>query len=198
MPAPLPAPDAPARLSALAPRPASTGRASEGQQLFEESELVAAALRAMRAHQPSEALGDLSLYRSRFPRGLMEGEVALTEVQADLELGLDAAALHRLEELGHDDFRGVPRPDEARLLRAELLARQDACGRALIDFDALLAVPLESALEQRALWGRSACRSVLGDAVGERADLSRYLMKFPDGRFAGDARQLLAGRQLRR
>ena len=172
-------------------------RDAKGQQLFEESRLLAEALRDLRARHPADALGELSLYRSRYPRGLMAGEASLTEVRAELDLGLDAQALRRLEELAADDFREVPRPDEARLLRAELLARGGGCGRAMADFDGLLASPLESALEQRALYGRAACRSTLGDTAGGRADLARYLEKFPDGQFAGSARQGVAGGAVR-
>jgi hypothetical protein len=168
-------------------------RDTRSQRLYDESRLIGAAVTALRAHQPAQALEQVSVYRRKYPRGSMEGEAALAEVQAELDLGLDAIALQQLEDLGRDDFRGVPRPDESRLLRAELLARKTKCGPAVDDFDRLLGSSLEASLEQRALFGRAVCRSKLGNADGARADFSRYLARFPDGRFSGQARRSLAG-----
>jgi hypothetical protein len=118
----------------------------------------------------------------------------LIEVQADLALGLDAQALRQLEALALDDFQDISRPDEARLLRAELLARRSECGRAVYDFDRLLSAPLEAAIEQRALYGRAVCRGAIGDAAGGRADAARYLARFPDGQFSAAARQLVGAK----
>jgi len=166
----------------------AASKPSEGQRLFEESGLMASALRNLQAHRPAEALQDLSRYHARFSHGMMAGEAALTEVRAYLDLGLDTKALARLEDLARTDFEGIPRPDEARLLRAELLARTRDCPRAIQDFDKLLVGHLEPALDGRALYGRAACRAALGDSTGSRADLSTYLARFPDGPFAGAAR----------
>jgi hypothetical protein len=165
---------------------------THSRRLYDESRLIGAAVTALRAHQPAEALEQVSIYRRKYPRGLMEGEAALAEVQAELDLGLDGIALQQLEDLGRDDFRRVPRPDESRLLRAELLARRNSCGPPIDDFDRLLGGSLEQSLEQRALFGRAVCRSKSGDADGARADFGRYLARFPDGRFAGQARRSLA------
>lgn len=65
------------------------------------------------------------------------------------------------------------------------------------DFDACLRGTLPStnattrATQERALWGRSAARSRLGDESGARADLYLYLANFPGGRFAQAAIELL-------
>jgi hypothetical protein len=178
---------------AQASSPSARGQDTESSRTFEESRLVAPALKDLRDQQPEKALEQLRIYEARFHHGYLEGEAALIEVQADLALGLDDEALRQLEALAFDDFRDISRPDEARLLRAELLSRRNACGRALIDFDRLLSDQLEATIEQRALYGRAVCRSAVGDAAGGRADAARYLSRFPDGQFAAAARQLAAG-----
>ena len=53
--------------------------------------------------------------------------------------------------------------------------------------------PRARSLQERALWGRAAARSRLGDQAGARADLELYLRDFPAGRFSAAAASLLRG-----
>jgi hypothetical protein len=199
---PAPAPQAPPPVI-VAP-PAETGPAvvrapqapaeretAESARLFRESQMVGSALQALQSHRPAEAIDMLSAYRRKFPRGSMAGEATFIEVQADLELGREGQALEKLELLARDDFSEVPRPNEARLVRAELLAREGECGRAIPSFDRLLSEALSAPLEQRALYGRGACRATVGDVAGSRSDLLAYLARFPEGRFAAEARRAI-------
>jgi hypothetical protein len=68
-----------------------------------------------------------------------------------------------------------------------LLAQRDP-KQALGDFDRALATGLPQGLEERALFGRAASRLKVGDEAGGRADLASYLAKYPNGRFAAQAR----------
>ena len=45
--------------------------------------------------------------------------------------------------------------------------------------------------EERALYGRASCRERVGQRAGARADLERYLARFPRGRFASAVRTAL-------
>ena len=89
-------------------------------------------------------------------------------------------------------------------MRAELHATAGRWQEALVDFDAVVRARLAhepgagtatstKARErlERALWGRAAARSHLGDETGARADLRECLRRFPQGRFAAQAARLL-------
>ena len=106
-----------------------------------------------------------------------------------LRLGRHDDALVRL-----DDLRLGPTGSSRGLLaaRAELRAEQGRCAAAVLDFDRLLANAGEhDAIVERALRGRASCRAQTGDAAGARSDLETYLARFPDGRFAAEARAAL-------
>ena len=50
------------------------------------------------------------------------------------------------------------------------------------------AQPLPAAWAERALFGRSVCLSKLGGTAGAERDFTRYLERFPAGRFAPQIR----------
>ncbi len=185
----------PALTPLLAGRIASRPRAAPGSAastapspLAAEAGALSAALAHLRtAHDPVAALATLDGYEARFPRGTLRQEAAAARVDALLMLGRrgDAAGLLRslrLEDLG--------RAQELRLLRAELTAPSD-CRGAIADFDALLARPGPSLWHERALYGRAACRRLLGDEPGAQGDLREYMRRFPRGRFAADVQPAL-------
>jgi hypothetical protein len=155
-----------------------------------ESRLLADALAALRQDQePQRALRLLDEYDRRFSAGVLAPEAAVARIDALLALGQKGRALARLEAM---PLSRLPRATEMQLLRGELrVARGNPAGAAL-DFDAVLAAPLPAAaVVERALYGRSSCRSRLGDNAGARADLEDYLRRFPHGRFAASAGRAL-------
>ena len=85
-------------------------------------------------------------------------------------------------------------------MRGELRAAHRRWREAEQDFDDALrgrdlstTNPRARSLQERALWGRAAARSRLGDQAGARADLELYLRDFPAGRFSAAAASLLRG-----
>jgi tetratricopeptide (TPR) repeat protein len=161
--------------------------ASAASELSRESQALERALTALRRdHDPARALALLERYAADFPAGMLRLEADVARVDAHLALGQRAAALAILDRL---PLERVGRGLELRVVRAELYAERD-CGRAARDFDHVLAASPPASLDERALYGRANCRTRLGDPAGARADLERYLMRYPNGRFATRAREL--------
>ena len=138
-------------------------------------------------HDAPAALAALDDYIARFPGGVLVPEARVARIDALLLLGRSDEALRALEALPLDAHR---RSTELQLIRGELRARTD-CGRADADFTAVLAGVRTAALEERALYGRAACRSSQGNAGGAADDLRRYLDRFPNGAHAEWARRWL-------
>jgi hypothetical protein len=160
-------------------------------RLAEESRLLTLALRKLRQdNDPAGALVTLDEHARRFgPAGALAAEADTARVEALLRLGRHGDALARLEGLAL-----APAGSSRGLLsaRAELRAEQGRCTAAMIDFDRLLARAGEhDAIVERALHGRARCRAQVGDRAGAHADLETYLERFPDGRFAAEARAAL-------
>jgi hypothetical protein len=143
-----------------------------------ESLLLGRALGHLR-HQrdPAGALIDLDQYSARFPSGVLGREAQSARVDALLMAGRLAEARTVLSNL---TLGTGARDRELRLLRGELNA-ETACGKAVEDFETVMADRPLDRLAARALWGRAACRARLGDERGARADLAAYVAQFPDG-----------------
>ena len=137
------------------------------------------------------ALATLDQYRARYPNGTLKREAEGARIDALLLLGRNAEALTELRAL---TLRPAGRDQELRVIRGELSAASD-CGRAVVDFDQVLAEQAPAPFVERALHGRAACRLRLGNEAGAIHDLSEYLQRFPQGRFAAEARRTLEGRR---
>ena len=158
-----------------------------------ETPLLGEALTRLRQkHDARGALATLDEYRTRYPSGALKREAEGARIDALLLLGRNDEALAELRAL---TFRPTGRDQELRLIRGELSAATN-CADAVADFDRVLDEKTSLPLVERALHGRAACRLRLGDQAGAIQDLSEYLRRFPDGRFAPEARRIIDGRRL--
>jgi hypothetical protein len=174
-----------------APVPAPTAPALAPSAIAEEAALVGAALRRLR--ESDDAAGALALLDERERRfgaaGTLGDEARTTRVEALLRLGQRGRALALLDATSP---RAAGRGRAVLATRGELRADAGRCREADADFDALLADRAASdAIAERALYGRAACRVLLGESNAARADLEAYLARFPGGRFAVRARAAL-------
>jgi hypothetical protein len=165
-----------------------------------EQALLGRAMKALRtSHDPEGALVLLTEHARGFPEGAMASEASTLRVEALLGLGRNSEALSVLEAL---PLATSPHREEQFALRGELRAAAGRWREAKADFDESLRGHLPAAstrvrsAQERALWGRAAARSRLGDEGSARTDLSLYLGVFPAGRFAQEAAALLDATEL--
>jgi hypothetical protein len=163
-----------------------------------EQALLGQAIRTLRdGHDAGTALALLAQYAGRFPGGAFASEATVLRIEALLALGRGHEALVLLDGVS---LASLPNQDEQRVVRGELRAADRRWREAAQDFDDALrgrdlptTSPRARSLQERALWGRAAARSRLGDEAGARADLELYLRDFPAGRFSAAAASLLRG-----
>jgi hypothetical protein len=170
------------------PPPAvATFEAPAPSALASETALLGVALARLRQQRDAAgALAALDDYDARVPRGTLRREADGARVDALLMLGRDADALAVLRGLALQP-RG--RDLELRVVRGELAAASD-CRSAVRDFERALAHDAPPALAERALHGRATCLARLGDDAAALRDQREYLRRFPEGRFAAEARRL--------
>lgn len=165
-----------------------TEAAPASAALARETELLAPAFAALRRdNAPERALSLLDAYVREFPNGTLALEAASARVDTLLALGRSSEALALLDRL---PLARLPRRKELSVIAAELRAKTDP-SRAIADYRAALSLGLAGALEERALYGLAGSRLRSGDSAGARRDLAAYLQRFPDGRFADEARARL-------
>jgi hypothetical protein len=203
LPAPRPASHAhvspsPPRVQPSPPSPAAPPASvpeadSESSALGAEARLLRRAIESLRSEaNPRKTLALLDQHRSLFPDGRLRANADLLRVDALLAMGSRSEALAILELLPLDTG---PRGDDLLVTRAELRADAD-CAAAVRDFDKALARPLSEKLAERALRGRAVCRVRGGDRSAAESDLRLYVERFPNGKFAPRARELLAHRRV--
>ena len=157
--------------------------------LSEPRLLADARARLQTGRDAQGALALVAEHRRRFPRGALALEARITEVEALVSLGRRREALAVLELLSLDR---LPRAAELGVLRAELRAEAGRPGDAIADFTPCAdGARCRPDTEERALYGRASCRERVGQRAGARADLERYLARFPRGRFASAVRTAL-------
>ena len=187
-----PTPRAPGKATEMAPPPAPPSRIAIEQALLSQ------AMKTLRDDRDAQAsLALLAQHAQRFSDSAFASEATMLRIEALLALGRRDEALSALDGA---PLASLPNRDEQLVVRGELRAADRRWRAAEQDFDEVLrerSLPAASArardLQERALWGRAAARSRLGDEDGARADLELYLRHFPAGRFAGPAASLLKG-----
>jgi hypothetical protein len=183
---------APAPLAEPAPRiepaaPPAAAAPPTPSALANETALLSAALTRLRHDRDAAgALAALDVYDARAPHGTLRREANVARVDALLMLGRDADALAVLRTL---PLQPRGREQELRVVRGELIA-PSSCAAAVEDFDHVLTGAPPAPLVERALHGRATCLTKLGDLEGARRDSLEYLRRFPEGRFAAQARRL--------
>ncbi len=140
------------------------------------------------ADDPAEEVLVLDGYLKKYPQGLFRAEARVARVEALLRAGNKAEAIATLDEAHRQGFAGLPRADELAVLRAELLAEAGRCAEALPELQSSF---FSEALAERALYARGYCLARTGDEAGGRKAFEEYLRRFPNGRFAAQARQAL-------
>jgi hypothetical protein len=175
----------------IEPSPAPAGGGLVGTTVGAEAELLSRAIKAREAGHPDEAMSLLNAYTGRFPDGELKQEAFLARIDALLDLGRRGEALTRLDALEPPEFAALPRSNELRVLRGELLVEQGRCRDALDAFGSALLGKLTAAAEERAMYGRAACQSRLGRLDRARSEGDAYLKRFPAGRHADAVHDLL-------
>jgi TolA-binding protein len=130
----------------------------------------------------------MSEYNDRYPKGALTEEARVILIEALLERGRTAEALVVLHDI---QPQNAARGRDLTALRGELLGRAGRCSEALADFVMVLRVEVGDPAEERAIVGRATCRASAGDFAGTDDDLASYLVRFPNGRFAGSVRRTL-------
>jgi tetratricopeptide (TPR) repeat protein len=175
-----------------------TSQPTEPSRIAVEQALLGRAMKTLRdGHDGQTALAVLAQYAEQFPDGALASEATMLRIESLLTLGLKDEALSLLDRVS---LASLPNRDEQLVVRGELRAAKGRWREAEEDFNDILRdrrLPAANAksrnIQERALWGRAAARSRLGDQDGARADLELYLRHFPGGRFAGPAASLLKG-----
>jgi hypothetical protein len=164
--------------------------APEGpSSLAREARLLADVLHALRQDDDAAAaLALLDRHGVGFSEtGELTREARVARIEALLRLHRNDEALTLLDAMTLPPA-GISR--EPLVARGELRARANRCAAAAADFDVLLApgaAPDRDTVAERALYGRASCRAREEDLAGARADLNRYLARYPNGRFAAAA-----------
>ncbi len=165
----------------------ATARGAREERQSEEALLVVA-VQALRAkHNATAALWALETYEARYPQGRLFVEARVLRVDALTALGRQSEALPLLDEL---DLDNVPGGVERHLQRGELRATHGRLREAIEDFAWVIGRAREQATIERALGERAQARMRAGDGAGARSDASVYLRRFPQGRFAAQAREM--------
>ena len=144
---------------------------------------AAAPSNSSKAQAPDEGLAKVGhlLWVERDPQQALAAFVAF--VQHSPKAQAENAVLANEAGIGRD----------SDLTRAEQMRDGDRCVEAVRVFEKVLAASPESTeVRERASFGRAQCLGQTGDAAGAKAELHRYLLSFPKGRFAADARRALS------
>lgn len=130
-----------------------------------------------------------SRYLDDYPHGLLQQEVRLSLMEVDAALSKSKEALSQASTF-LDTYPSSERAPDVRLLRANLLREKGRCDDALDDYRQLVAHPT---LGEESLFFSAWCQRQGDHADNAEASLRELLQRFPNGRYASEARAALAG-----
>jgi tetratricopeptide (TPR) repeat protein len=126
-------------------------------------------------------------YRARYPSGALMHEVALSAIEAQLAKPDSEAALREID-LFLSAFPASERVPDVRILRATLLRDRGDCVGALGDYLLLVKAGKH---DDDALYFAAYCEQQNADPAAARRHLSEYVIRFPAGRHASEAKAAL-------
>ena len=143
----------------------------------------------LRAKKLSAAAAALADYRTRYPKGSLAHEVALSSIEVQLKLGAGAAALSAMDDF-LARFPSSERWGDVRFLRATVRRDRGDCAGAAADYQELLNDPIHA---DDALYFAAVCQQQLGEELAARRHLTEYLKRFPEGSHAPAVRRFFEG-----
>lgn len=137
----------------------------------------------MRFGRYAEALERWNRVVAQFPRGALDQEARLNQLECALRIGRLAAARQALERFSAT-HPGSERTGELEFLRGDLARRSGHCAPAIDHYRAAA----NSRYADDALYFTAWCQLQLGAHEAGRQALTVYLERFPSGHHAADAR----------
>jgi TolA-binding protein len=142
-------------------------------------------------HDLAGARDAFSRYLDDYPHGSLQQEVRLSLMEVDAALSKSREALGQASSF-LESYPSSERAPDVRLLRANLLREKGRCDDALADYRQLVAHPT---LGEEALFFSAWCQRQDDRLDDAEASLRELLQRFPNGRYASEARAALAGGQ---
>ena len=138
----------------------------------------------------SGALSAFAEHQRRFPTGALIQEVALSAIEAQLELGQLEPALAAMEAF-LARFGASERRNDVHFLQARVHAEKGNCAVALRLFAGLREDPKYAA---DALYLTAYCERAIDDLSSAQMHLRRYLSRYPKGKYRDEAKAGLGRR----
>jgi hypothetical protein len=191
IPSPLPELDVPAADDRVVPPPAVPRKRKHpvnAPSVEPRATPLGQAIRLLREEHDARAALAVLDEMDRSPDGIeFDEEIVLVRIEALMSLGDQRSALRLLDSLSPT---ALPNGVELEVLRGDLRAAAGRCAEAVADY--VRAEPTAAPpLQERLLIGRAGCAARAGDVEGAKRDLTAYLRRFPQGRFAGQAQRAL-------
>jgi TolA-binding protein len=143
-------------------------------------------LQQLELHQPGAALDSFARYQREYPTGSLTQEVEISVIELQLQQRSYDDALTSMNNFltRHGDSA---RASELHLRRADLLRSRGDCPRALEDYAQAKAPAQADDASYFTAW----CEQKMGERDDAEKSLHKYLDRFPSGRHAKEARDVL-------
>ncbi|GAB4298365.1 MAG: hypothetical protein Kow0090_13810 [Myxococcota bacterium] len=143
-------------------------------------------------NDPRGAIKYFSEQRRNFPHGSLKEEADFHIVKAQIAIGRYSEARMNLENFTRSYVGSPQRPAALYMLATIYREHENDCKRALEAYESFLAVTTEkTVMREEALYWRAGCLELIGDALRARSAYSDYLNRYPEGKYAKNARAKL-------